>query len=36
MNSGNVPDSFKESPNHLPQKDFGTRWVKKNDVSNYG
>jgi IS5 family transposase len=36
IKAGNVPDSFKENPNRLPQKDLDAQWVKKNDVSYYG
>jgi IS5 family transposase len=36
IKSGNVPDSFKENLNRLPQKDLDAQWVKKNDVSYYG
>jgi IS5 family transposase len=36
IKAGNVPDSFTENPNRLPQKDLDARWVKKNDVSYYG
>lgn len=36
IKAGRVPDSFKETPNRLPQKDLDARWVKKNDVSYFG
>lgn len=36
IKSGNVPDSFKETPNRLPQRGLDAQWVKKNDVGYYG
>lgn len=36
IKEGKIPDSFKEKPNKLAQKDTDARWTKKNNVSYYG
>ena len=36
IKEGIVPESFKENPHKLAQKDLDARWTKKNGVSFYG
>lgn len=36
IKEGKTPDSFKESPNKLAQKDIDARWTKKNFTNYYG
>lgn len=36
IKQGEIPESFKENPNKLRQKDMDARWTKKNDEKHYG
>ena len=36
IKSGEIPESFKENPHKLSQKDTDARWTKKNKVSYFG
>ena len=36
INESIVPESFKENPYKMAQKDLDARWTKKNGVSIYG
>lgn len=36
IKQGEIPESFKENPHKLAQKDTDARWTKKNNVSYYG
>jgi IS5 family transposase len=36
IKEGKIPESFKEKPRKLAQKDIDARWVKKNEVSYFG
>ncbi|MFB2121712.1 IS5 family transposase [Parapedobacter sp. 2B3] len=36
IKEGQIPDSFKEHPQRMSQKDTDARWTKKNNVSYFG
>tara|TARA_B110000211_G_C13990345_1_gene513687 strand:- start:138 stop:1163 length:1026 start_codon:yes stop_codon:yes gene_type:complete len=36
IKNGEIPDSFKENPAKLSQKDTDARWTKKNNETHYG
>jgi IS5 family transposase len=36
IESGEIPEEWKESPHKLRQKDTDARWTKKNDEKHYG
>jgi IS5 family transposase len=36
IKSGEIPESFKENPHKLAQKDTDARWTKKNNVNYFG
>lgn len=36
LKAGGTPESFREKPGRLPQKDLDARWTKKNGISYFG